>query len=168
MRRISVLALVALCLSLGGCAHREQSLSVIPIPQHVELQRGAFVPNSSTQLWVEAPDGDRQLLLGILCASPMPLVVADVKPETNVVVLRVVDSLTDVDSAEGYVLTVDKNGVLIEALSPVGLFYGVQTLVQMYADNKVPKGRIVDAPRCLLYTSPSPRDRSVSRMPSSA
>ena len=147
MRRISVLALVALCLSLGGCAHREQSLSVIPIPQHVELQRGAFVPNSSTQLWVEAPDGDRQLLLGILCASPMPLVVADVKPRTNAVVLRVVESLTDVDSAEGYVLVVDKNGVLIEALAPVGLFNGVQTLVQMYADNKVPKGRIVDAPR---------------------
>ena len=34
----------------------------------------------------------------------------------------------------------------------------------------VPKGVKVDIPlqTCLLYTSPSPRDRSLSRMPSSA
>ena len=127
--------------------HRQQTVSVIPIPQHVELQRGAFVPNGATQLWVEAPDGDRQLLQEYLCASPIPLAVAAVEPKTNGVVLRVVDSLADMGSAEGYVLTVDKGGVLIEALAPVGLFNGVQTLVQMYADNKVPRGRIVDAPR---------------------
>ena len=126
---------------------RQQTVSVIPIPQHVELQRGAFVPNGATQLWVEAPDGDRQLLQEYLCASPIPLAVAAVEPKTNGVVLRVVDSLADMGSAEGYVLTVDKGGVLIEALAPVGLFNGVQTLVQMYADNKVPRGRIVDAPR---------------------
>ena len=28
--------------------------------------------------------------------------------------------------------------------------------------------RLIEAKNCLLYTSPSPRDRSVSRMPSSA
>ena len=147
MRKISIVALVALCLSMGGCVRRQQTVSVIPIPQHVELQRGAFVPNGATQLWVEAPDGDRQLLQEYLCASPIPLAVAAVEPKTNGVVLRVVDSLADMGSAEGYVLTVDKGGVLIEALAPVGLFNGVQTLVQMYADNKVPRGRIVDAPR---------------------
>ena len=32
----------------------------------------------------------------------------------------------------------------------------------------VPKGKIVALLGCLLYTSPSPRDRSLSRMPSSA
>ena len=30
------------------------------------------------------------------------------------------------------------------------------------------KGNIAETPACLLYTSPSPRDRQKSRMPSSA
>ena len=32
----------------------------------------------------------------------------------------------------------------------------------------IPKGRVVEIYGCLLYTSPSPRDRTRSRMPSSA
>ena len=32
----------------------------------------------------------------------------------------------------------------------------------------LPKGTTTQSNSCLLYTSPSPRDRSVSRMPSSA
>ena len=35
-------------------------------------------------------------------------------------------------------------------------------------DREVPSERIVAANGCLLYTSPSPRDRQKSRMPSSA
>ena len=35
-------------------------------------------------------------------------------------------------------------------------------------ENKVLKEYLIQDYHCLLYTSPSPRDRSVSRMPSSA
>ena len=35
-------------------------------------------------------------------------------------------------------------------------------------DNILTNSRLEDINSCLLYTSPSPRDRSVSRMPSSA
>ena len=70
------------------------------------------------------------------------------EPVSNAWVLRVVESLPEVhDNAEGYVLTVEKSGVVVEALAPAGLFYGVQTLLQMYADGKVRLGKIVDAPR---------------------
>lgn len=137
---------LSLCLFFAAC-EQHIGISVIPIPQHVELHRGFFAFNGNTRLWVEAPEGDKDLLQKYLCASPLSLIVAETKPISNALVLNVVETLPDVDSAEGYVLTVDKSGVLIEAIAPVGLFYGVQTLVQMYADNKVPMGRIVDAPR---------------------
>ena len=42
---------------------------------------------------------------------------------------------------------------------------GVDTLANAVKVTLGPKGRNVV---CLLYTSPSPRDRSLSRMPSSA
>ena len=41
------------------------------------------------------------------------------------------------------------------------------TNIRSYIFNKYPKAHIVDI-ICLLYTSPSPRDRQKSRMPSSA
>ena len=42
--------------------------------------------------------------------------------------------------------------------------------VQMQAgsENEPPYSSVLDAMRCLLYTSPSPRDATLSRMPSSA
>ena len=41
--------------------------------------------------------------------------------------------------------------------------YSVKQLYPAYAD-----GEVARIPACLLYTSPSPRDRTRSRMPSSA
>lgn len=137
---------LSLCLFFAAC-EQHTVLSVIPIPQHVELHRGFFAFNENTRLWVEAPEGDKQLLQEYLCASPLSLIVADAKPISNALVLSIVETIPDVDGAEGYVLTVDKSGVLVEALTPTGLFYGVQTLLQMYDGDKVSRGRIVDAPR---------------------
>ena len=39
-------------------------------------------------------------------------------------------------------------------------------LIKRFSNNK--KDKIIDVGCCLLYTSPSPRDRQKSRMPSSA
>ena len=49
--------------------------------------------------------------------------------------------------------------------------FGLSHTVQMYRvtfDSEVENAFIVHHPNCLLYTSPSPRDLSTSRMPSSA
>ena len=44
--------------------------------------------------------------------------------------------------------------------------YGARIVSWKYDDNNIVLGNVVEA--CLLYTSPSPRDRQKSRMPSSA
>ena len=38
----------------------------------------------------------------------------------------------------------------------------------VFRENQEVQERVMDSNDCLLYTSPSPRDRSLSRMPSSA
>ena len=126
----------------------EQTLSVTPVPMEVNWQRGSFRPDASTSLWIEAPEVDRSILAEYLQASPLALKLAD-SQSGNQVVLKQTDALEGITSPEGYVLSVNSDGVRIEALSGAGLFYGVQTLLQMAAD--APEGMtavtVKDEPR---------------------
>lgn len=126
----------------------EQTLSVTPVPMEVNWQWGSFRPDASTSLWIEAPEADRSILAEYLQASPLALKLAD-SQSGNQVVLKQTDALEGITSPEGYVLSVNSDGVRIEALSGAGLFYGVQTLLQMAAD--APEGMtavtVKDEPR---------------------
>lgn len=126
----------------------EQTLSVTPVPMEVNWQRGSFRPDASTSLWIEASEADRSILAEYLQASPLALKLAD-SQSGNQVVLKQTDALEGITSPEGYVLSVNSDGVRIEALSGAGLFYGVQTLLQMAAD--APEGMtavtVKDEPR---------------------
>lgn len=145
-------SLVALLFSASvftACAPvAEQTLSVTPVPMEVNWQRGSFRPDASTSLWIEAPEADRSILAEYLQASPLALKLAD-SQSGNQVVLKQTDALEGITSPEGYVLSVNSDGVRIEALSGAGLFYGVQTLLQMAAD--APEGMtavtVKDEPR---------------------
>ena len=148
MKKIVRMAGVLLAFALASCTQQPQSLSIIPIPLKAELQGGAFVINEQTQVWIDAPEADKNILQEYLAASPLKLSVATETPASNAIVLKQVAELPGVESAEGYVLTATKNGVEIQAKSGAGLFYGVQTLLQMATDaNQIALGTITDEPR---------------------
>ena len=148
MKKIVRMAGVLLAFALASCTQQPQSLSIIPIPLKAELQGGAFVVNEQTQVWIDAPEADKNILQEYLAASPLKLAVAAETPASNAIVLKQVEELPGVESAEGYVLTATKNGVEIQAKSGAGLFYGVQTLLQMATDaNQIALGTITDEPR---------------------
>ena len=147
MKKLLSVTLWLLCLAFAGCRHEEKSLSVIPIPLDVDLQKGTFALNGNTKLWIEAPEEDRAILQECVARSPWQLEVATERPTSNAVILEVVDSLARLGSPEGYAVTVTKDGVVMQALSGAGLFYAVQTLLQMMDDGHVPLGRILDEPR---------------------
>ena len=71
-----------------------------------------------------------------------------------------------VDKVRKYLKLADKDGFLIIAGEDSKLDYAVNSIVKRIRDavNGVP----AETRACLLYTSPSPRDLSTSRMPSSA
>ena len=62
-------------------------------------------------------------------------------------------------------LTVDENGLVLEVQQQLG--DGVVRTIAMGASEGLKRGVAVTN-TCLLYTSPSPRDGLLSRMPSSA
>ena len=149
MKKLVKLAGMFLALTLVSCGQQPvEELSIIPVPLKAELQGGAFVVNENTQLWIEAPEADKNQLQEYLAASPLKLAVAAEAPVSNAIVLKQVEELPGVTSAEGYVLTSTKKGVDVQAKTGAGLFYGVQTLLQMAAEgNKVAFGTITDEPR---------------------
>ena len=148
MKKLFIMAGLLTTLAFTSCEQPKETLSIIPVPLATEIVGGAFTVNEQTQLWIEAPEADKQILQGFLEASPLKLVVASEAPSANAIVLKQVAELPNVKSAEGYVLTTTKQGVTIEATSGAGLFYGVQTLLQMTKEaNKVAMGTITDEPR---------------------
>ena len=149
MKKLVRLAGMFLALTLASCGQQPvEELSIIPVPLKAELQGGAFQVNENTQLWIEAPEADKQQLQEYLAASPLKLAVAAEALSANAIVLKQVAELPGVKSEEGYVLTSTKKGVEVQAKTGAGLFYGVQTLLQMAAEgNKVAFGTITDEPR---------------------
>ena len=148
MKKLVIMTGLLMGLAFVGCEQPKETLSIIPVPLKTEIQGGAFTVNEQTQLWVEAPEADKQILQEYLAASPLKLALASEMPNSNVIVLKQVSELPGVQRAEGYVLTATDKVVEVQATTGAGLFYGVQTLLQMTKEaNKVALGTITDEPR---------------------
>ena len=148
MKKLVIMAGLLMGLAFVGCEQPKETLSIIPVPLKADIQGGAFTVNEQTQLWVEAPEADKQILQEYLAASPLKLALASEMPNSNVIVLKQVSELPGVLRAEGYVLTATDKVVEVQATTGAGLFYGVQTLLQMTKEaNKVALGTIIDEPR---------------------
>lgn len=148
MKKLVIMAGLLMGLAFVGCEQPKETLSIIPVPLKADIQGGAFTVNEQTQLWVEAPEADKQILQEYLAASPLKLDLASEMPNSNVIVLKQVSELPGVQRAEGYVLTATDKAVEVQATTGAGLFYGVQTLLQMTKEaNKVALGTITDEPR---------------------
>ncbi len=147
MKRTILQAGVVCSLILAGCKGGEQKpLDVIPAPLKVELQGGTFVPNADTKLFIEAPAEDKTILANYLAASPLKLQLGEAQGKNTVALIQ--DSeLTGVQSDEGYSLEINSKGATVRATTGAGLFYGVQTLLQMAEEGAIQAGTITDEPR---------------------
>ena len=153
------MVLLAAFMSFAGAMaaddNRVADYNVIPLPQEVTLtQKGAFVLTGATP--IVYPVGDEQLkndaqflsdYIADVTALRLTTTSAKVK---NAITLRLNKK---VQSKEGYVITVDKKGVVIEGATAAGVFYGVQTLRKSIPVDKsltevtLPAVMLKDAPR---------------------
>ena len=139
---------IPLVLMIVSCMGSGDGVSVIPMPAHVSLRRGTLVLDEEVRLWIKAPEADSAALAALVGRSPLALSVASERPAKKAVVLEVVDAHPQLSDAEGYVLTIGRDGVVAQALSGAGLLYAMQTMLQMVGDDRaVPMGTIVDYPR---------------------
>ena len=129
-------ALVILSLAAGNSFAAETAApAVIPAPQKLESRPGTFQLQPNTQIVVDTPSRDTgQYLAERLRKSTgyKPSVIASGEPRRarGAIMLTTKDAKAAL-SPEGYELTVTPESVVIRASGSAGMFYGVQTLLQL-------------------------------------
>ncbi|MDD2426304.1 MAG: family 20 glycosylhydrolase [Bacteroidales bacterium] len=121
--------LIALFSGITICSYGQ--ISIIPQPAKEECQDGNFRLNSSCAIYTNEKScfSLNYLRERLVKATGFPFLVSGQMPESNYIAL-ILDSDIDLPE-EGYKLEADHNGVSVKASSSSGLFYGVQTLLQL-------------------------------------
>lgn len=148
-----LITLFAGLLLLGGisCSTPQKAeVDLIPMPRSVEYHRGAFTLSPETKFYSQLPTEGKEALARCLEGTLLGSVpFADEPTGSNGISLNLCDS-TVVPEAEGYRLEIGKKGVTLSASTETGIFYGIQTLLQLLnnGDGKtLPAVTIDDAPR---------------------
>lgn len=166
---LRILPLLSACLLWGGIEGHStagsSSSSIIPKPAKVEARGGFFLLGPKTRIIVAGPSAELRMVgedfasgLRRMTGFPLEMDVKTAAAAKNSISLRLRQDLKN-PGDEGYILKVEKTRVEIEALSPAGVFYGIQTLYQLLPaeagagkpeknpDISLPCVRIEDKPR---------------------
>ena len=139
---------------LGMCFHAHPILaqSVIPVPLKMEQGTGSFLLSEKTRLYTNLQGGEAELWENYLKALPVQLKEARMKDRKQMLFLLITPKTPQLPSPESYTLSVTSQRIEIRATSGAGLFYGMQTLLQLMqpastGSYSVPSVEIEDTPR---------------------
>lgn len=139
---------------LGMCFHAHPILaqSVIPVPLKMEQGTGSFLLSEKTKLYTNLQGGEAELWENYLKALPVQLKEARMKDRKQMLFLLITPKTPQLPSPESYTLSVTSQRIEIRATSGAGLFYGMQTLLQLMqpastGSYSVPSVKIEDTPR---------------------
>lgn len=139
---------------IGMCllAHPVKAQSVIPIPLSMEKGTGSFLFSEKTKLYTNLQGEEAVLLENYLRTLPTHLQKGKKKDKTNIISLLITQKHDWLPSPESYILSVTPQQILIQATSGAGLFYGIQTLLQLMQPSTdtaytIPAVEIHDTPR---------------------
>ena len=156
-----ILLLAVIVTSCSRTTKKTNTISILPQPANVEILPGSFTLNAKTKLVVPNDENIRQiadlLVEWIKVPAGVDLQMGEMGTRKNAIQLELTGN--NELGKEGYELVVDKKKIFIRANGPNGLFYGIQTLMQLLpagifssqkvynTDWEVPCCRIVDKPR---------------------
>jgi len=121
----------------GGKNVAQTGWAIIPKPERIEVRSGFFQISARTRVAFESKEEAVQAIADELATQlrqatgfAVPLQEARGPQPEGTILLRTRGSLTRL-GPEGYRLSVSRDRVTVEALSPAGLFYGLQTMTQL-------------------------------------
>lgn len=145
----SFIILLLLCNALSFA----QEVNIIPQPVKITKKTGRFIITAKTSLVVTNDEDSKSVgflntYLKDYYGFELPIVK---RANDNCIKLKSLKHTEGLKS-EGYSLKSDENGVVIEGNSPMGTFYGIQTLIQMLPVEKsnsliLPLVNVKDEPR---------------------
>lgn len=132
----------------------QANYEVIPMPQSITLSNSdnQFVLHSGTLISYTSGNEDMARNAQFLQTYLTDQLGYTLRIEPGIASEGIVLKLNEGQASEGYTITVDADRVLVEATSPAGIFYGIQTIrkavpVEIGAVVGLPAGIITDAPR---------------------
>ncbi len=113
-----------------------KQLEVIPIPEQIEFKEGVCNLDRQTCLYMP-PFADAPFLADVLDSSTYLLAGYHFKKqptETKENYIRFALDSSCIKASEGYLLSIQPKGIEIKAANSAGLFYGLQTFLQILND----------------------------------
>jgi hexosaminidase len=157
LRNLFIMALSAAICSCQTEIKRPE-VQIIPQPASLTNMEGTFQISSKTDILINSESPEMHKVTSWLCQNLENLysiknkIIFSGAPEKKSIFIKLNTGLSI--SKEAYNLTVSPKGIILESPSPSGLFYGVQTLLQLMPPIKqklsevvVPAVEIKDAPR---------------------
>ncbi len=158
-----ILSFLLLAFSYSHASTKKTQINIIPRPAMVEVRSGHFTLDKNSRIVVENADSlhfESHYLADFLKnkggVDVKVVYESKIKRPSHDILLKLVPGISK--SKEGYQMTVDKKGITIEADNSTGIFYGIQSLLQLfpasfYSGNnhqrswQLPDCFIKDAPR---------------------
>lgn len=137
---------------LLSCSPSEKNpeINIIPQPVRLEQSDGFFKANPHTVIGLPGEQEEYRLLAGLLnqnisLYTGTVLEIVSGQPAGNAI--RFVREETGTGNPESYLLNADASGVTIRSETSAGLFYGLQTLLQLLRTEGIPYVSVKDEPR---------------------
>ena len=118
---------------VGHVSANQNGMNLVPLPAKMKIKPGQFVirPNTSIALSIDNQEMRNAVavfndLLNRAAGFRLPITIF-LAPK-NVILCKITHTIS---SIEGYKLSVQKDSITLEAKTPNGIFYGMQTLRQM-------------------------------------
>jgi hexosaminidase len=156
MKKLSFL-ITFLIISQFVFAQNTADYNVIPEPQSIELSgKPAFILNKDTRIIYAEGSAEMERNARFLqeyveknIGLRLLLSTNSKKPQANSIVLALDEKI---EGDEAYKITVDNKNVIISALKPAGVFYGIQTVRKALPTGSLstvsfPAGTVSDSPR---------------------
>ncbi len=110
-----------------------QEPNLIPLPQKYKMSSGTFTVNPETKIVLKGSDSQMQDAVAVfndllMTAAGYQLPVTDAGSPTNAITCSLNPKLKN---DEAYTLSIKKNSIKVEAKTPQGVFYAMQTLRQL-------------------------------------
>ena len=121
----------------------QKAIQIIPKPREITVLSGTFEMTDNTSIKADQVLvlKAEQLRAYLSPASGYMLLINKKNAEENIIELKLTDDLSSLGE-EGYKLNITNKKVLITAYRPKGIFWGIQTLRQLFPDEILRKAKV--------------------------
>lgn len=147
MKKLALCLLLALVVGSQAFAdNAKNQLRVIPKPIYVEEGDAVVHLSAATKVKIVAPKEDVEILKSYAKAA-LAEFPKQKGAKSSKLTMQIVQSSTLFSKAEGYTIEVENGEIKVKAKTGAGLFYALQTLLQMERSGGISSAVIADEPR---------------------